>query len=73
MYKTDTKSEAKRLRDTTFAIAKLEEQKLSGEQKQKVKYSGMAPKINSHNDNSGTNNNSDKLCIQLYNVIIMMV
>ena len=61
MCKTDTKSEAKRLRATTFAYAKLEE--LSGEQKPKVQYSGMAQKVNSHNDISGTNNNSDNLYI----------
>ena len=32
IYKTHTKIEAKRLRATTFAIAKLEERYLNGEQ-----------------------------------------
>ena len=32
IYKTHTKIEAKRLRATTFAIAKLYERKLNGEQ-----------------------------------------
>ena len=61
--KTGTKWGAKRLRATSFAIAKLEEQKQSGEQMRKVQYSGMALKINSFNNISGTNNNSDNLCI----------
>ena len=38
MYKTNTKNEAKRLRATPFAIAKLEEQLLNGEKKLKVQY-----------------------------------
>ena len=38
MYKTDTKYEARRLRATTFAIAKFEEQELNLEQYRKVPY-----------------------------------
>ena len=38
MYKTDTKVEAKRLRVTTFTIARLEEREKNGKQNKKVKY-----------------------------------
>ena len=36
MYKTDIKNEAKRLRATTFAVAKRKERKLYGEQQRKL-------------------------------------
>ena len=38
IYKTHTKIEAKRIRPTFFAIAKLEQRYLNGEQYRKVQY-----------------------------------